>query len=336
MPADTSITKLKSDMLFLAQQVESTIRADLKQSLAGCDALLHEVLTHALMGGGKRLRPFLTVTCARCCGRNDAELLLLGTAFEYLHTATLMHDDVIDHASLRRGQESTVQRFGMDAAILGGDWLHARSMHLIGNLTGTAGLESFCAATTAMVNGEFAQKRLIGNSLADEQSYFAVVAQKTANLISSACTLGCLYAGATRQDIRALSRYGEFVGTAFQIVDDLLDYTGEAAKTGKAVGNDFQEGKMTLPVIRAFAKADKEERHKMAHLFEKERANASAYQEMVAFVKRWGGFQSALETAQDLLGQAVSELAPFAVRETSASSVELLGSLVSYILVRNK
>ena len=143
----------------VASRVEIAMRADLAVALSGCDPLLIQVLEHALFNGGKRIRPLLTVLCSRCCGRDDDDLYLLAAAFEYLHVATLVHDDVIDHAPRRRGKITVSAKFGLAAAILAGDWLHARSMHLIGRLAGSQGLEIFCQATGSMVNGEFEQLR---------------------------------------------------------------------------------------------------------------------------------------------------------------------------------
>ena len=146
-PDNTGLRKVAA---VVGERVEATMRADLSAALAGADPLLNEVLDYALFNGGKRIRPLLTVLCSRCCGRDEEDLYLLAAAFEYLHVASLIHDDVIDRAAPRRGRATVLARFGMPSAILAGDWLHAQSMYLIGRLAGRAGLEIFCRAKTSM------------------------------------------------------------------------------------------------------------------------------------------------------------------------------------------
>lgn len=332
----TDSTGLKTAVAEVAARVENAMRKDLAGRLAGSDPLLREVVEYSLFSGGKRIRPFLCVLSARCCGRDDADLYTLAAALEYLHTATLMHDDVVDHAPLRRGRETAVQRYSLEDAILAGDWLHARSLYLVGKFTGAEGLDVFCSATEGMVNGEFVQKRLCGDYRAGEEDYFAVITQKTGNLIASSCALGALYAGADRARVQALQRYGEGVGIAFQIVDDLLDYTGRQALTGKETGNDFQEGKLTLPLIRALAAASPAEQEEMKKLIKGDRTRPEARAAIQAFIESLGGFQSAAQSAQHCVTEALGKLALFSADPAASPHVGLLQALAGYILVRKK
>lgn len=332
----TDTRQLRPAMAEVAARVEAAMHADLNIGLAGSDQLLREVVEYALFSGGKRIRPFLCVLSSRCCGRDDPDLYLLAAAFEYLHTATLMHDDVVDHAPLRRGRETVVQRYSLEDAILAGDWLHAHSLYVVGKLTGADGLDIFCAATEAMVNGEFVQKRLSGDCRASEEEYFAVIRQKTGNLIASSCALGALYAGAESAKVYSLRHYGEQIGIAFQIVDDLLDYTGKGESTGKELGNDFKEGKVTLPLIRALEGADADERRGMVQLMQGDRTSAEAQEAIVSYMHRLGGFQSAAKTAQSHIEQAVLALAPFGADPAARLPAALLRELASFILVRQK
>lgn len=311
------------------------MKSDLDRRLTASDPLLREVLDYALFGGGKRVRPFLCVQAARCCGRDDDDLYLLAAALEYLHTATLMHDDVVDHAPLRRGRETAAQRFSVEDAVLAGDWLHARSLYLVGRLTGAAGLDVFCSATEGMVNGEFLQKRLAGDLATGEADYYEVIRRKTGNLISSSCALGALYAGADAARVAALTRFGEGLGLAFQIVDDLLDYTG-SAETGKLAGNDFQEGKVTLPLIRALAAADAATRAEMAALMSGDRESPEARAAVTALIERQGGFASAAQAAREHVAAALRELEIFAPIPAAKEPAALLGELAGYILVRKR
>ncbi len=315
-------------------RIETTMEADLEHNLAGSDPLLAEVLHYALMGGGKRVRPMLAIICSRLCGRDDAPLSLLASAFEYLHVATLVHDDVIDHADTRRGQPSVQARYGMTAAILAGDWLHARSMHLIGTLVGEKGLEIFCRATTAMVDGEFLQLRHVSDTGITEEQYFAVIQRKTAGLISSTCEIGALFGGGTEEQQQALADYGRRIGIAFQIVDDLLDYLGDAGTTGKKVGNDFVEGKMTLPLIHALNTGDAEAKNILLGCIRGDRGHEDGCSTAKRLMKELDSFDFARRRAEQEVHRALEALAlfdPDAHREDLAA----LQALAGYVLSRD-
>lgn len=318
----------------VAARIEQTMQADLAAALEGCDPLLTEILHYALFNGGKRIRPLLTVLSARCCGRDDADLLTLASAFEYLHVATLIHDDVIDRAELRRGKATLVARFGLAPAILAGDWLHARSMQLIGLLAGAEGLAIFTRATASMVNGEFAQLRLCGDVQADEAGYYQVIRQKTGNLIATACALGALFAGADDQRRAALTHYGDRIGTAFQVADDLLDYLGESGSTGKQIGNDFMEGKITLPLLLALKVAGETDRQRMTELIAGDRTLTAAYSEMHALIAAGGGFAAAAQAARRLVDEALEALHLFVSPGAEADNAALLRELAHYVLAR--
>ena len=320
----------------VAARIETVMRADLEAALAGCDPLLVTVLEYTLFNGGKRIRPLLTVLCSRCCGRDDDDLYLLATAFEYLHVATLVHDDVIDRAAQRRGQATVSAQYGIAAAILAGDWLHARSMHLIGRLAGAEGLEIFCQATASMVNGEFAQLRSIGDTDTEQRHYFDVIRQKTGNLIASTCAIGALFAGAEPAQRHALACYGNNIGAAFQVVDDLLDFLGDNGTTGKKTGNDFVEGKITLPLLHAFEKADEGERLALEALLHGDRTQPEAYARLFALIDQLGGFKAAERTARQLVETAIAALAPFSGADQESENVALLKELACYILARKK
>lgn len=331
-----SFAALRSTAASVATRVEARMRADVHEVLAGCDPLLIEVVQYALFNGGKRIRPLLAVLCARCFGRDDDDLSILAGAFEYLHVATLIHDDVIDRASKRRGKDTVIARYGMTAAILTGDWLHARSMHLIGRLVGSAGLTIFCQATHSMVNGEFEQLRHIGNIRASEQDYFNIIRQKTGNLIASTCALGGFFAGADNQQCQVLTTYGDHIGAAFQVVDDLLDFQGNADQTGKQTGNDFVEGKITLPLLYTLAQANSADRQAIEDLIQGDRSQPAAYHRLVEYIERYKGFISAAQAAQKLVDQALAALDLIAAHKDAGQSLQLLKSLVAYILARKK
>lgn len=327
---------LRSLAADISGQVESAMRDHLDMELQDSDPFLGEVLRYSLFNGGKRIRPMLVVLCSRCCGRDDKALYRLAAAFEYLHVATLVHDDVIDKAPQRRGVPSVYARYGADIAILAGDWLHARSMYMIGAMTGVDGLEVFCDATGAVVNGEFEQIRHAGDPQTEEHHYFRIIRQKTGNLITAACIMGGLYAGADAKNLAALKAYGDGIGAAFQVVDDLLDYQGESKTTGKIVGNDFIEGKMTLPVLRALAAADSAGRSRIEELIRGDRSRPEALTEISGLIERFGGFASAAATGQDLIATAIKALAGFNTAGHEQENATWLQALARYILIRKK
>ena len=328
-------SSLTSFIKNIAGQVEETIRADLALALAGNDPLLVEVLHYALLGGGKRVRPMLAIVCSRLCGRDDKELALLAAAFEYLHVATLIHDDVIDHAENRRGKESVGKKFGMAAAILAGDWLHARSMHLIGSLTGQEGLDIFCGATTAMVDGEFLQLRHIADTSISEQQYFAVILRKTARLISSTCEIGALFGNGSPKQKTALAAYGKKTGIGFQIIDDLLDYLGDAKTTGKQTGNDFVEGKLTLPLIHALSKANDSEKNTLLECIHGDRTLPGTCATARQLMFELGSFAYARQRAEKEIAQAIAGLSVFNKPEHK-KGLAILTDLATYILHRDQ
>lgn len=316
--------------------VEQAMRGDLAEAMRGCDPLLVEVIDYALFGGGKRIRPLLAILAARLCGSADnSSIYTLAAAFEYLHVATLIHDDVIDNAEARRGREALGRRYGTAPAILAGDWLHARSLYLVGQFAGPEGLAVFCRSTTGMVDGEFLQLRHVADCALTEEDYFAIILRKTALLIASTCEIGAIFAGASAQQQASLAEYGSRLGTAFQVIDDLLDYQGDAGSTGKKTGNDFNEGKLTLPLLRALAKAGESERAVITALFAGDRGDGNSLDTVRQFIERHGGFDSARKAAVQLVNEAVAALAPFA-GQGDGESLAMLQALAGYVLARNK
>lgn len=332
-PADLSA--FKEYVSGEAEQLENAMHEDLNESLAGCDPLLAEILDYALFTGGKRVRPLLAVLASRVCGRNDRELYKLAVSFEYLHVATLVHDDIIDNAAKRRGREAVGHKYGVPLAILAGDWLHARSMDLVGRHTGKQGLAIFCRATAGMVDGEFLQLRCIARPEVSEQDYISVIQRKTALLISSTCEIGALFSGAEKNKQEALAVYGQRLGTAFQVIDDLLDYQGDSVTTGKKAGNDFEEGKMTLPVIRALKAAGPDAREEMISILHGDRSGQEIFQRFSALVHAVGGFSSARDFAEQLIKEALQALTVFNESEDQ-ESLAMLQSLAGYVLARKK
>jgi octaprenyl-diphosphate synthase len=315
--------------------INQVMHEDIERLTSGFDPLLAEIIDHGLFGGGKRVRPLLTVLSARLSGRDDQDIYRLACAFEYLHVASLFHDDVIDRAESRRGKVSVNKRYGSIAAILAGDFLLAHSMAIVGDYAGSQGLKIFTEATRGMVDGEFVQLRNGNNFNQSEDDYFTVVMGKTALLIGAACEVGAIFGGADPKKQSALRTYGINLGCAFQIVDDLLDYLGDQEVTGKAVGNDLKEGKMTLPLIIALKNAPADDKNRLLTILKQQRASATSFPEVVSIIKKYEGFTSARTKAEVIVGQALEPLQLFNGEEHE-KSISLLQGLSAYVLKRDK
>ncbi len=329
----SQIFDLKNNIKQEAVKVNNCIERDLQLLGKSMDPFLCQILEYGLLAGGKRVRPLLVVLSARLCGKSNEQSYKLGMAFEYLHAATLFHDDIIDNADFRRGRESVAKKYGNGAAILAGDFLHARSMYLVGDIAGQKGLTSFCNATSGMVDGEFLQLRNAAEYNLSELDYYKAVMGKTGVLISSACEVGAIYGGGSDKQIIALKTYGEKLGSAFQIIDDLLDYLGDTKKTGKTVGNDLAEGKMTLPLILALADADDKDKARIQTIISDEKLRTTQIVEVSDFIEKYNGFVKARQYAEQDVKEACQQLELF--DETVQEEKAFLSGLAQYVLARN-
>lgn len=219
-----------------------------------------EVTAHLIDAGGKRLRPMLTLAAAGICGYTGSDHIKLAATVEFIHTATLLHDDVVDESGQRRGRPTANLLWDNKSSVLVGDYLFARSFQLMVETGSLKVLDILANASATIAEGEVLQMTAAQNLATDEDVYIRVVRGKTAALFSAATEVGGVIAGATEAQIKALYDYGDALGVAFQIADDLLDYQGDATATGKNIGDDFRERKLTLPVIKAVAQATEEER----------------------------------------------------------------------------
>ncbi len=331
----TSVDMLIAEVKKEAEVIDGYIRADLEKIGRDVDPLLVEVLEYGLLNGGKRIRPLLVVLASRICGGSNADSYRLGCAFEYLHAATLFHDDIIDQSELRRGKTSVYAKFGVISAILAGDFLHALSMSIVGKMAGEPGLEVFCRATTGMVDGEFMQLRNARNHNMSELDYHDAIMGKTGLLISAACEVGAGFGGGSESEIKALREYGTHLGCAFQIVDDLLDYQGDSKITGKAVGNDLVEGKMTLPLILTLNDADDSDKSVLEAILADEEKRAASFNEVYDLISKYDGFANARLRAERGIADAVRGLSVFD-REKYAGELSVLQGLAGYVLNRKK
>lgn len=223
----------------------------IRQRLASDVALINQIGDHIIAAGGKRLRPALVLLSAAALGRCDDKAALLAATLEFIHTATLLHDDVVDDSGLRRGRKTANALWGNEAAVLSGDFLYSRAFQMMVEAGELSVMGVMADATNAIAEGEVLQLMNCGDPDVDEARYLRVIELKTARLFEAACRVGALAAGAAPGQVQAMGRYGHHLGMAFQLVDDVLDYVADVAESGKQVGTDLAEGKPTLPLIHA-------------------------------------------------------------------------------------
>lgn len=219
-------------------------------------ALIPQLAAHLVAAGGKRLRPLLTLAAARLCGYEGARHVQLAACVEFIHTATLLHDDVVDESVLRRGLASANAIFGNKASVLVGDFLFARAFELMVADGSLEVLRILSGAAATIAEGEVLQLTTQNDIATSEEKYFEVIRGKTAALFAAACEVGGVIAQRDPAECAALASYGMDLGMAFQLVDDALDYSADVAELGKTVGDDFREGKITYPVLLAIARSD--------------------------------------------------------------------------------
>ena len=229
------------------------VDAVLRRSLSSDVALIRQIAEYIIGSGGKRLRPSLLLLAAGACGYRGRDHHTLAAVIEMIHTATLLHDDVVDESKLRRGHATANAEFGNAASVLVGDFLYSRAFQLMVSVDRMRVLAILADATNVIAEGEVLQLMNAGNAALDERAYLDVIERKTAKLFEAAARLGAVLGGAPPEREEAFGRYGMKLGTAFQIMDDVLDYSGDADVIGKSLGDDLAEGKMTLPLIRALA-----------------------------------------------------------------------------------
>ena len=232
-------------------------------------AMIPEVANHLISSGGKRLRPILTLATAALCGYSGSGHVKLAAAVEFMHTATLLHDDVVDDSDMRRGKAAARVLWGNEASVLVGDFLLGQAFKMMVEVGSMACLDVLSTAAVVIAEGEVMQLSAAKDTETTEDAYLAVIRAKTAALFAAACEVGPILAGRGKAEIAACRAYGANLGVAFQLIDDALDYGGTSAKLGKNVGDDFREGKITLPIVLSFRRGSQTEREFWKRTLEK-------------------------------------------------------------------
>ena len=321
---------LKRKILAAAQTDLDAIESALSENLTPHVELVKTIAGHILFSGGKRLRPLLMLLSARLCGRSDPFCTKFSVIFEYLHAATLIHDDVVDGARMRRSQPAAHIVWDSALAVLTGDFLLARALSIAAEAGSPPIIQTVSWVTENMSQGEIHQLSRKADLDLSEADYLEVIRCKTAVLFEGACRSSAQLAGAPPDKEQALANYGHHLGMAFQMADDLLDYEGDTAALGKQAGADLREGKLTLPVIRTLAAADREDRAFIVTVIQNPDFSESEFHRLHHMMVEYGGIRDTRHAAEAHVQQAVGALADFPASPT----VDMLHDIAQYALRR--
>ena len=288
--------------------------------------LVGEVSRYIIQAGGKRLRPALLLMVAGALGYRGEQRFNLAAVVEFIHTATLLHDDVVDESTLRRGRPTANQSFGNAASVLVGDFLYSRAFQMMLDAGSMRVMEILAEATNVIAEGEVLQLMNMHDASLDEAGYLRVIRSKTAKLFEASTRLAAVLAGSPPAVEEACAQYGQALGTAFQVIDDVLDYDGDAAEMGKNLGDDLREGKATLPLIAAMQRGSRDEAAVIRDAIEN--GSVEALDAIVGIVRDTGALEIARRAAADEAQRAIDSLAALPRNDHSAALLQLASSLL--------
>lgn len=325
-----------SDNKFSMESLQSLVKGELRdvdtiidQSLQSDIELIETIAKHIIYAGGKRIRPLLSLVCAKIFTPViPDEAKYLATAVEFIHTATLLHDDVVDDSDLRRGLKAAHKVWGNSASILVGDYLFARAFELMVRTNSLEILEILSRTSAKIAAGEVLQLTHSHSLDIKESIALEIIGAKTAELFAAACQTGALAGGANTEQARILYQYGYALGMVFQITDDILDYTS-AVNRGKNLGDDFEEGKITLPLIYAYNLASSQDKTRFNEIFSNPYHSQEDFHTVLELIHHYDGFKIACTTAKHFATNALSDL-----RFLSSSLTHSLKDLINYCLER--
>ncbi len=294
-------------------------------SKAGSDVqMIPEVAEHLISSGGKRLRPMLTISSAALYGYQGDNHIKLATSVEFLHTATLLHDDVVDESDLRRGKSTARMIWGNQASVLVGDFLLGQAFRMMVEVGSLEALDVLSSAACVIAEGEVLQLSVSKNMETTEDDYLSVIRAKTAALFAAAAEVGPIVANAGKGERNALKSYGTNLGLAFQLVDDALDYGGKAADLGKNVGDDFREGKITLPVILAYRRGTEKERAFWRNAIEAGNNSDENLEKALGLITKYGALTDTIARAVHYGTIARDALAPLPETPWKSALMEVI------------
>jgi octaprenyl-diphosphate synthase len=321
----SSAASFESIKLLVAEDLREVDHV-IRRRLASDVVLVNQVAEYIVGGGGKRLRPLVTVVAARACGCTDQRHTEAAAIIEFIHTATLLHDDVVDGSQLRRGRDTANSVWGNEASVLVGDYVYSRAFEMMVGLGNMRIMDVMASATNKIAEGEVLQLMNAHDPETTEQRYFDVIYRKTAKLFEAGTQVAAILSNAPTRIEDAMLRYGKHLGTAFQLVDDVLDYQASSDELGKNVGDDLAEGKPTLPLIYALAHGSAEQRKTIEHAIEHgstadlasitaaiESTGGLAYTSRLARREATAAIEALAELPESAHKQALRELADFSV-----------------------
>jgi octaprenyl-diphosphate synthase len=309
------------------KRVEEAINTHLESDVS----FISDIARYVLSSGGKRIRPVLLILSARLGNYVGKRVYDLSAVVEFIHTATLLHDDVIDNAHLRRGHPTVNARWGNEISILIGDYLYSKAMSLSLVDRDHLVMQTISDVTVEMAKGqviETLRQRDLGISEAD---YYRIITLKTASLFAACCTIGAVLGGVTPPQRTQIAAFGHDLGIAFQMADDTLDFVAPEAKLGKPVNNDLKEGKITLPIIAAMQQATPQEVQMINDYLHNEQASDADFQEIVALLYKYDALHATMSKAQNYVAQAKAQLQDFA----ESPALRTLYSLADYVISRD-
>ena len=321
-----SLAKPSSQAATLAAQELREVDATIAQRLSSDVPLVGEVARYIIAAGGKRLRPVLLLLMCGALDCRHPQRFNLAAVVEFIHTATLLHDDVVDESTLRRGRATANEVFGNPASVLVGDFLYSRAFQMMVEAGSMRVMQILADATNVIAEGEVLQLMSMHDASLDEAAYLRVIRSKTAKLFEASCRLAAVLAGAPPAVEVACAEYGLSLGTAFQVIDDVLDYEGDAAEMGKNLGDDLREGKATLPLILAMQLAAPSDAAIVRNAIES--GNASDLDAIVAIVRGCGALERTKATAAAQAQQAIDAISAFDVNRYKNSLLELAAQLL--------
>jgi octaprenyl-diphosphate synthase len=293
-------------------------------------AMIPEVANHLIASGGKRLRPMLTLAMARLAGYTGDGHIKLAAAVEFMHTATLLHDDVVDESDMRRGKVAARMLWGNEASVLVGDFLLGQAFRMMVEVGSLRALEILSAAAAVIAEGEVMQLVAAKNTATTEDEYLAVIRAKTAELFAAACEVGPVIGSRPKAEQAACRSYGMNLGVAFQLVDDALDYGGKSAKLGKNTGDDFREGKITLPVVLAYRRGSDDEREFWRRALEHGEATEADLEHAIGLMAKHRALEDTIMRARHYGAIASDALALF----PASPMKEALADAVDFTIAR--
>ncbi len=287
------------------------INKELKEALSSRVALVEDIGNHTLLGHGKRLRPLFFLLSCQLCDYQGKDAYRLSTIFEYLHAASLLHDDVVDNAENRRNRPSANHVWGNHAAVLEGDFLYSNASLIAVGSNNLLFLKRLTETAKQMAEGQIMELVHTDDWETSREDYMEIITAKTAVLMSAACACGAIITGAEKNAEQSLGKFGLNMGIAFQIIDDLLDYTSSEDVFGKPVGKDLKEGKITLPLIYTLPKIEASERNRLENLFKNHQATEEDYRQLIGLVRSKGALDQIKDEARSYVDRAAGCLSRF-------------------------